>query len=191
MNLTSAEIRFLETNREEIWEENIAEISDLSDIFMDLIRGPLSLQLGDTENEVVTRYKKIISKIEMDNILASFLSLAESIKVALPVILRYQNFDFEFSFCDPLDLVRIGDNGEDVYDLDSILCIDLGGNDRYYNNAGSGYQDVAISIDLDGDDLYTGSKNIQGSGFLGTGILIDIRGNDTYQSHSWSQPSDR
>jgi hypothetical protein len=186
-NLTSAEIRFLADTRDVILEENIPDIPELSEIFMDLIRGPLSLQIDESEKDVVARYNKIIDKINMENILMAFLSLTESIKIALPVILRYQNFDFDFSFCDPLGLVRIEDNGEDIYNSDTILSIDLGGNDRYYNNAGGGYQDVAITIDLQGDDFYTGEKNIQGSGFLGAGILIDMQGNDTYHSQSWSQ----
>lgn len=71
------------------------------------------------------------------------------------------------------------------------LHIDLGGNDTYIRNTagsiGSGFCGSGCLIDLDGNDLYSGSRLTQGSSFCGTGILYDAKGNDTYLSQEEAQ----
>src|SRR5204862_5417637 len=57
--------------------------------------------------------------------------------------------------------VIVGGSGPNGYRGDAALVIDLGGDDRYYRRVGSGHglaQPVGVSIDLDGDDLYTATE---------------------------------
>ncbi|RJR16981.1 MAG: hypothetical protein C4582_13750 [Desulfobacteraceae bacterium] len=64
------------------------------------------------------------------------------------------------------------------------LLIDLQGDDSYIStrlgSAGSGILGIGILMDLDGDDLYSGSILSQGSGYLGIGCLLDMGGRDRY-----------
>ncbi|GEM_PF-1542502 len=188
-NITSAERVFLEKNRDTLADEQGFEIPGISDIFMDLIKGPLLQTDEKKDNEIIYRYQKIINKVEMPKIFTASIIIMESIKNSLPILVRYQNFDDELLFCDPMNLIILGGKSENKYIHDYILSLDLGGNDNYTNNAGGAQHGVSICIDLAGDDHYQGNRNSQGAGFLGIGILIDITGNDTYISQSWSQGS--
>lgn len=92
----------------------------------------------------------------------------------------------------PYGTIIIGGAGDNVYDKDAVLIIDLGGNDRYLNRAGGAVgmnkPTVSIVIDLVGDDFYSSNKKFsQGSALFGIGILADLAGNDTYQAGHYSQ----
>ncbi|MCK5832342.1 PDZ domain-containing protein [bacterium] len=71
------------------------------------------------------------------------------------------------------------------------LHIDLGGNDKYIRNTpggiGAGLCGIGCLIDLQGNDLYSGSRLTQGSSFCGIGILIDDDGSDTYLAQECAQ----
>ncbi|HWC32561.1 MAG TPA: carboxypeptidase-like regulatory domain-containing protein [Actinomycetota bacterium] len=62
------------------------------------------------------------------------------------------------------------------------LSIDVGGNDRYRNNAGGTSGGAAAAIDLGGSDSYASTLNIgsNGGGSFGAGFLFDAAGNDSY-----------
>ncbi len=188
-NITSAEKVFLEKNRDTLADEQGFEIPGISDIFMNLIKGPLLQTIEKKDNEIISRYQKIINKVEIPKIFTASIIILESIKNVLPILLRYQNFDDQLLFCDPMNLIILGGKDENKYIHDYILSLDLGGNDNYTNNAGGAQQGVSLCIDLAGDDHYQNNRNSQGAGFLGIGILIDVTGNDTYISQSWSQGS--
>lgn len=86
--------------------------------------------------------------------------------------------------------IIIGGPGPTIYKKNAAIIIDLGGDDVYYNNAGSSTRESPISIlvDLSGKDKYISSQPfVQGSGILGTGILIDLEGDDLYVSRSAAQ----
>ncbi|MCF6153837.1 MAG: PDZ domain-containing protein [Candidatus Brocadia sp.] len=88
--------------------------------------------------------------------------------------------------------IIVGGEGTSYYYADAAVIIDLGGNDYYFNNAGSSSKDipVAICIDLSGDDVYNASGPFsQGTGRFGIGLLADFRGNDKYVSQDFSQGS--
>ena len=188
-NITSAEKVFLEKNRDTLANEQGVEIPGLSNIFMDLIKGPLLQTMEKKDNEIISRYQKIIHKVEISKIFTASILLLESIKNVLPILVRYQNFDDQLLFCDPMNLIILGGKDENRYVNNYILSLDLGGNDNYTNNAGGTQNGVSLCIDLAGNDHYHGNRNCQGAGFLGIGILIDLTGNDTYISQSWSQGS--
>ncbi len=80
--------------------------------------------------------------------------------------------------------VVVGGSGPNGYRGDLALVIDIGGDDRYYRRVGSGHglaQPVGVCLDLDGDDLYTATEPFaQGAALLGVGLLVDLRGDDRY-----------
>ncbi|HWG91523.1 MAG TPA: hypothetical protein VNZ52_11810, partial [Candidatus Thermoplasmatota archaeon] len=88
-----------------------------------------------------------------------------------------------------------------TYTRDYILAVDLGGDDRYVNNAGGSswntlsdrpcrhWEEVtwraSALVDLRGNDTYGDPKHprlcgVNGGAAKGTGILIDLAGNDLY-----------
>lgn len=81
------------------------------------------------------------------------------------------------------------------YDNDTALLVDVGGHDRYANNAGgaafmplfvqAGTLTAAMLVDVGGDDVRNGAKSrsrgLNGAAGLGSGLLFDFgEGNDTY-----------
>ncbi|MDI6732880.1 MAG: HEAT repeat domain-containing protein [Planctomycetota bacterium] len=87
--------------------------------------------------------------------------------------------------------VVIAGFGNDLHSDDVALLIDLGGDDTYSNNAGgtrSLSTPVTICIDHSGNDEYTtDSSYVQGFGFLGVGLLVDLEGSDKYVAKHFSQ----
>ncbi len=84
----------------------------------------------------------------------------------------------------------VGGTGKNEYHDDAALIIDLGGDDRYYNNAGASTlkNPVSLLLDLAGDDEYLAEEpGRQGFGFLGVGLLCDINGDDRYTARDFSQ----
>jgi len=73
---------------------------------------------------------------------------------------------------------------DSVYTQDFALLLDAGGNDTYFNNAGSNREARAAAlIDLGGDDRYGEGlfgSGTNGAGYGGSGFLFDAAGNDTY-----------
>ncbi|MBS4015555.1 MAG: HEAT repeat domain-containing protein [Candidatus Latescibacteria bacterium] len=92
--------------------------------------------------------------------------------------------------CDDTDWgkIVIGGEGDNIYEDNFALIIDLGGNDIYKGRTASGIgflsAPFSICIDLAGDDLYDArDKSFNfGAGLFGAGFLIDLEGNDTYQA---------
>ncbi len=87
-------------------------------------------------------------------------------------------------------LMIVGGTGDNDYDQEALLIVDLGGNDRYRNGAGASRNGYPFSmvIDFSGNDVYmTGEDYAQGAGLLGGGFLIDLGGDDQYLSESFGQ----
>ncbi|MCF7811183.1 HEAT repeat domain-containing protein [bacterium] len=87
----------------------------------------------------------------------------------------------------------IGGDGDNTYDGDFSIIIDIGGDDVYRGRYAGGMGEVgcpySIVIDLKGDDYYDarGLPVCYGAGFFGIGVLQDCDGNDTYRSGAYSQ----
>ncbi|MCZ2131893.1 MAG: HEAT repeat domain-containing protein [Bacteroidetes bacterium] len=86
--------------------------------------------------------------------------------------------------------IALGGAGDDVYDGDYILILDVGGNDRYYfpnydKKAAIGHP-IRITIDLGGNDIYNGGDFSLGGAIFGTSLLFDIAGNDVYSAGNFS-----
>ena len=90
----------------------------------------------------------------------------------------------------PHGLMIVGGAGDNDYNQEALLIVDLGGNDRYRNGAGASRSGHPFSmvIDFSGNDVYTtGEDYAQGAGVLGGGFLIDLGGDDQYLSKSFGQ----
>ncbi len=85
--------------------------------------------------------------------------------------------------------VCIGGPGDDTYDRDYLLIVDVGGNDRYImkqTKEGLLTRALRAIVDLAGNDVYVGSSYTFGSAIFGGSMLIDMAGNDSYRAGSFS-----
>ncbi|MCM2372135.1 hypothetical protein [Aporhodopirellula aestuarii] len=94
----------------------------------------------------------------------------------------------------PAGTIVVGGRGPNMYDLDAMsdvqVVIDLGGNDVYREGTVSLDRPVLITLDLDGNDQYVGSKpGIQGGAILGIAMLVDFAGDDRYHGKDMAQAS--
>jgi hypothetical protein len=94
----------------------------------------------------------------------------------------------------PAGTIVVGGKGKNVYDLDKMrdvaVVIDLGGDDVYREGTVSLDRPVLILIDLGGDDRYEGTKpGIQGGAVLGVSMLVDLEGRDIYRAQDVAQGS--
>ena len=67
---------------------------------------------------------------------------------------------------------------------DTMLSIDLGGDDIYSGRYGAGIGYASAVIDLSGNDRYEGGDANFGAGILGFGLCVDLAGRDTYDAGS-------
>lgn len=83
--------------------------------------------------------------------------------------------------------IAIGGLGDDIYEGNFVLIIDLGGNDIYKltNNLYQAYSSpLRIIIDLNGNDNYQSENYALGCGIFGINFLFDYEGNDTYKTNT-------
>lgn len=97
--------------------------------------------------------------------------------------------DGSFFYNSPFGKLIINGFSDSNHTEDSNFIIDLGGNDKYTNNAGGALESIAVCIDHSGNDDYNtpDRKYVQGFGFLGAGFLVDLAGNDKYIAKHFSQ----
>jgi len=97
---------------------------------------------------------------------------------------------FEFDWESPWGWIRIRGGDNDIVDgEDSLLIVDLGGNDQYQGGvaASTAVHPLSLLLDCRGDDTYSSTRPAQGAGLCGAGILIDAQGNDTYDARHYAQ----
>lgn len=83
--------------------------------------------------------------------------------------------------------VVIGSSDPNRYRYDAYaVVVDLGGDDVYHVEVGSGRprRPAALALDLAGHDRYMATAPFaQGCGFLGAGLLVDLEGDDVYATN--------
>ncbi len=106
----------------------------------------------------------------------------------------YRGFAGDILFVQDTSIGKIvvGGTGTSYYYTDAAVIFDLGGNDYYFNNAGSSSKDIPVSIciDFSGDDVYNAAGPFtQGTGRFGIGLLVDLIGDDKYLGKEYAQGS--
>jgi hypothetical protein len=97
---------------------------------------------------------------------------------------------FAFDWESPIGWIRIRGSGDDRIDgEDTLLIVDLAGNDTYLGSAAASTAALPLSLVLDmaGDDDYESDRPAQGAGLCGVGILLDEKGNDDYKARHYAQ----
>jgi len=89
--------------------------------------------------------------------------------------------------CGVVDLDLLG--ADSSHDCDVALSIDVGGDDQYHNNAGgadANHAPAALALDLAGNDTYRSARTFSwglfGGAFVGSGALLDLGGDDVYDA---------
>lgn len=86
----------------------------------------------------------------------------------------------------PLGRVALGGGGDDFYEGDFFLIVDLGGNDVYKLSSRTKQQafdhPVRMIVDFSGDDTYVGGDYALGGALFGASTVIDLDGNDSYSA---------
>ena len=137
-------------------------------------------------------------QVKMENIMRATKAMSEGIRHYLFVTKDMKPEDFyvdpkrineTWSFELPEGRVVIAGYGNDTHGETADFIIDLGGDDTYTNNPGSGMWRTSFLIDHSGNDKYDSPDGdyTQGFGFLGSGFLVDLGGNDIYKAHHYSQ----
>lgn len=90
-----------------------------------------------------------------------------------------------------LGKIAIGGKGDDTYNGNFFLIVDIGGNDTYvYPNETDKTENLNMPfkyiVDFSGNDTYIGGDFTFGGAILGVNILIDYSGNDSYSSGNFS-----
>jgi hypothetical protein len=86
--------------------------------------------------------------------------------------------------------IALGGAGDDTYNGDYVLIVDIGGNDTYnlpnYTKEQSYKLPVRVIIDFSGNDTYNGGNYSLGGTAFGINILLDYDGNDVYRGGNFS-----
>ncbi|MHC4695330.1 MAG: hypothetical protein ACYTFA_01155 [Planctomycetota bacterium] len=97
---------------------------------------------------------------------------------------------FAFDWETPWGWIRIRGSGDDVIDgTDTLLVVDLGGDDAYTGAvaASNAHRPIGLLLDCGGNDRYEALGPTQGAGLCGVGILLDAGGNDHYRASRYAQ----
>ena len=92
----------------------------------------------------------------------------------------------------PAGAIVIGGKDSNIYQLDQMrdvaVVIDVDGNDAYQDGSVGRDRPVLVVIDVAGNDVYRGNKpGIQGAAVLGVSMLVDFSGDDIYQAQDVAQ----
>ncbi|MBK9248915.1 MAG: hypothetical protein IPM69_12570 [Ignavibacteria bacterium] len=86
--------------------------------------------------------------------------------------------------------IALGGRGDDLYQGEYLLIIDVGGNDKYLiSDRTKSYaknHPVQVIVDLGGNDVYLGGNYSLGGAIFGTSLLLDVDGDDLYSAGNFS-----
>jgi hypothetical protein len=126
----------------------------------------------------------LLEKVEIGKILSAAEDVAAMVESQLPELRRLApkvNIREPISFrVDGVEGVIAG-TGDDLHERsDTMLCIDLGGNDTYRGRYGAGPLYCGVLVDISGNDRYEVDDLAIGAGLLGIGLAYDLAGSDVY-----------
>ncbi|MEO5928989.1 MAG: hypothetical protein ABIR47_03565 [Candidatus Kapaibacterium sp.] len=119
-------------------------------------------------------------------IMATYLQAALTDLLAADTSAPVDGSFFSLAIPTRLGMLAIHGTRDDTISGDAFLTIDLGGNDHYSGRQGTPLslaRPIGIVVDLAGDDTYDEPKlpAAMGCGLFGFGAIIDVAGNDYYR----------
>lgn len=135
-------------------------------------------------------------------------TVAAALDAYLPALAAQAATGQQVTGCDVIDRrpwLCVGSAGDNTYDTDAALLVDLGGNDTYHGSAGGApflapdgsWLPVSVNVDLAGDDVYESANAAAdggfagalrasegGAGIAGLGVLVDAAGDDVYRAEN-------
>jgi len=159
------------------------------------------------EEELGDRLLAVAPRVDYEALAEAGASLARAIEEALPLL---RSWDARRLLAEPppdydgvasgdvllvlesdMGALVVGGPGPTLYEGECVVSVDLGGDDLYTGIATrcGPTRRASITIDMGGDDRYLTGDCSAGAGFMGAGILVDIDGDDVYAAGSFSQGS--
>jgi hypothetical protein len=185
--LTDQQIEQILVNAPIIW-------SDPDDTLeADSLKGILYRELAlpyDTTTLKTDSLLSLVKKIDRRSLSSAALIVHCSIETALTALIDADRDStitgILLDTLTPHGRIIVGGYGQDRYDDEYALIIDLGGDDIYTGRPATGiyrlHEPFSVIIDLAGDDLYRSSSVCAiGAGVLGCGVLVDLQGDDMYR----------
>lgn len=151
--------------------------------------------LAERGDAATPRAQQLAAGVDMQALLDAAILLLDTLDaVVLPALQDLADSDAwpQEALRDDVGVLRVGGTGDDEESKDRILQIDPRGHDRWLNNAGATTLlddldpttpdfNVAVHVDLEGDDVYDHAETCQGGAFAGVGIALDLEGIDSYR----------
>ncbi|MCH8978586.1 MAG: HEAT repeat domain-containing protein, partial [Armatimonadetes bacterium] len=129
---------------------------------------------------------ELLSKVDLPRIRSAAARLAEAVEKTIEQLKSVQS-DLPETVrlkVGGMPVVIAGTGRDEHTDTDVILTIDLGGDDTYTGRHGAGVGYTSVLIDLGGNDTYdVGDLNV-GAAVLGIGLAYDEGGHDTFRGGS-------
>jgi len=172
------------------------------------LKGALHRSYGiavDTSREVnADTIRHISAKFNRHDLLLAGIAVLRGIQTAIPLMdqlkaapAKVQVPGVSGACIGSMDLpwgkAVIGGPGDNTYNSEFALIIDVGGNDTYNSRSAGAVGDIgnrySVVVDLAGNDNYRSDSTFVslGAGVLGIGVLIDLEGHDVYRSYHISQ----
>lgn len=145
-------------------------------------------------NELMKRFFTEAAKAQLTPLYSSGFSLYRTylhfLTVSKSVLPLYRDSIRSIILNTKLGRIALGGKGNDVYQGNFLMIIDIGGNDRYLlpelTKTEAMKFPVQAIVDLGGNDMYSGGDYSLGGGMFGTNIVLDLSGDDTYSSGNFS-----
>jgi hypothetical protein len=132
----------------------------------------------------------LLQKIDQAQLRAAAVSYVSTMYRATLALRRASaGLDFPTPYREKIGWINVEITGRGNHrhtSTNSMLSIDLGGDDIYTGRYGAGVGYAAAVIDLSGNDRYEGGDASFGVGILGFGVAFDLAGRDTYDAGSVS-----
>jgi hypothetical protein len=197
--------------------EGVDEKDQLFDNAIEYVAG---MDSESPDPDLTRKVEDAIERVDFGYLNAGATDLAAVLDSAVTRIRRYVSSHpvgsdsslrrISFTCQTPLGQITVNGTQDNAYrkSVESLLIVDLGGNDTYFAGGGtaSSRNSISVLIDIAGNDRYvvpsderppkggSGSAGARprprpsfGAAVLGYGFLVDLAGDDSYDSHAISQ----
>lgn len=144
-------------------------------------KNPYALRILQNVDRKYLAFASSLFLTHIDKALAEFALAHSAYKTAYPV----GKWKVSTKWGD----IRIYGSGDDTYDADCFVLLDLGGNDTHLGKSASAcspFLPISVSIDIAGNDVYDAHADTAAiaSALFGIAVLADLGGNDSYKAAS-------